>query len=158
MIRHHPLSNRYHRRRSLKREYPEAPLVGVGVVILKSDSIVLVERGKEPKAGIWTIPGGLVEVGESVRGAAYREVLEECNIPIELGDVISVVDLIKHDDSGDVQYHYVLIDFFARYVDGELEAGSDVKAVKWVSKDQLDSYDIPEITRKVIEKAFNYRR
>lgn len=138
----------------MKREYPEAPLVGVGVVIRNNDFIVLVERGKEPKKGVWAIPGGLIELGESVRGAAIREVLEECNIQIELGDIISVVDLIKHDNSGVVQYHYILIDFFAKYMDGVLKAGSDVEDAKWVSKDELDSYDIPEITRKVIEKAF----
>lgn len=138
----------------MKRDYPDAPLVGVGVVIQKNNSIVLVERGKNPKKGLWTIPGGMIELGELIQDAARREVMEECDLLIELGDVISVVDLISHDDSGLVQYHYILIDFYAKYVSGELKAASDVTKAKWVSKADLDNYDIPEITKKVIAKAF----
>ena len=138
----------------VNREYPNAPLVGVGVVVHNGESVVLVERGKAPKKGLWAVPGGLVELGESVRDAAKREVEEECGISIELGDVISVVDLINKDESGNVQFHYILIDFTARWLSGELQAASDATDAKWVGNDELDNYDIPEITRKVIAKAF----
>ncbi|MBN1351697.1 NUDIX hydrolase [candidate division KSB1 bacterium] len=138
----------------MKREYPDAPLVGVGIVIKHAHSVVLVERGQQPKMNVWTIPGGLIELGESTQEAAKREVLEECNLQIELGDIISVVDLIKKDDGGAVQYHYILIDFSATYLSGELCPASDAKDAKWVPIEELPSYDIPDITRKVIEKAF----
>lgn len=136
-----------------KRVYPQTPMVGVGVVVKRENSVLLVKRANEPKKGLWAIPGGLIKLGESVQQAAMREVLEECSISIELQDVISVVDLIDKDDEGNIKYHFVLIDFVAQYADGDLRAGSDALDAAWISLNDLDQYDIPELTRKVILKA-----
>lgn len=138
----------------MERSYPQTPLVGVGVVVRKDQHILLVKRAHEPKKGLWAIPGGLVQLGESIRQAASREVMEECSIQIQLQDVISVVDLIDKDEAGKVKFHFVLIDFLADYTAGELKPASDAAAGAWVSRAELDDYEIPEITRKVIAKAF----
>ncbi len=138
----------------MERSYPQTPLVGVGVVVRKDQHLLLVKRAHEPKKGLWAIPGGLVQLGESIRQAAIREVMEECSIQIQLQDVISVVDLIDKDEAGKVKFHFVLIDFLADYTAGELKPASDAAAGAWVSRAELDAYEIPEITRKVIAKAF----
>lgn len=138
----------------MKRNYPPVPMVGVGVVVQKDKTLLLVKRGHEPKKGLWSIPGGLIEVGESVRAAAIREVREECNIEIQLQDVISVVDLIEKDDDENVKYHFVIIDFLAKYTSGELTPGSDAADAAWVTREQLGDYDIPELTQKLLEQVF----
>jgi len=137
----------------MSREYPQTPLVGVGVVVTRGRQILLVKRGHEPGEGRWTIPGGLVELGETVREAAKREVAEECGIEIEVGDVVSVVDSIVKDNQGDTRFHFVLIDFQATHLRGELTPGSDALDARWVSPEELSGFDLPEMTRKVIEKA-----
>lgn len=138
----------------MKREYPQTPLVGVGVIVKHAERILLVKRANEPKKGLWSIPGGRVRLGESVRQAAEREVWEECQINIRLKDVVSIVDLIDKDDNGSIKYHYVLIDFVADYEKGELKAASDALDAKWVTEEMMNDFDIPDITRKVIKKAF----
>ncbi len=139
----------------MTRSYPRTPLVGVGVITFNSDrQVLLVKRGSEPAKSLWSLPGGLVELGERVRDAGIREVKEECNIDIEPLDVISVVDLILQDAEGKIKYHYVLIDYLAKFISGELKPQSDVIAAQWFSQHQLADLDIPEVTREVIEKAF----
>ncbi|MDZ7264238.1 MAG: NUDIX hydrolase [candidate division KSB1 bacterium] len=139
----------------MSRLYPSAPLVGVGVVVLNADQkILLVKRGNEPGKGLWSLPGGMVQLGERVRDAAVREVYEECNLNVEPEDVMSVVDLILKDSDGKVKYHYVLIDYFARYKAGDLTPQSDVTDADWFSLAELEQLEIPEVTRKVILKAF----
>lgn len=139
----------------MSRLYPSAPLVGVGVVVLNDDrKILLVKRGNEPGKGLWSLPGGMVQLGERVRDAAVREVYEECNLTVEPEDVMSVVDLILKDADGKVKYHYVLIDYFARYKGGDLTPQSDVSDADWFSLAELEQLEIPEVTRKVILKAF----
>jgi ADP-ribose pyrophosphatase len=135
------------------RAFPPNPLVGVGVVVQRENTVLLVKRANEPKKGLWAIPGGLIKLGESVQQAAVREVFEECSISIQLQDVISVVDLIDKDDEGKIKYHFVLIDFVAQYTGGELRADSDALDAAWVPMSELDQFDIPEITRKVISKV-----
>ncbi len=137
------------------RIYPSSPLVGVGVVIFNNDQqVVLVKRGKEPNKGLWAIPGGSVELGEPVRETAIREVREECNIEIELTDLLGVVDLILKDNDGKIQYHYILIDYLAKYKGGELTPQSDVSEAAWFKQYQIEDLDIPEVTKKILEKAF----
>lgn len=139
----------------MSRLYPSAPLVGVGVVVLNdAREILLVQRGHEPGEGLWSLPGGMVQLGERVRDAAVREVYEECNLNVEPEDVMSVVDLILKDPDGKVKYHYVLIDYFARYIGGDLTPQSDVSDANWFSQTELEQLEIPEVTRKVILKAF----
>ena len=139
----------------MSRSYPAAPLVGVGVVIYNErKQVVLIKRGNEPKKGLWAIPGGNVELGEQVSETAIREIKEECNIDIELKDLLGVVDLILKDKNGKVQYHYILIDYLAKYRSGFLKPGSDVLEAEWYFQHQLEKLDIPEVTLKILEKAF----
>lgn len=137
------------------RSYPSAPMVGVGVITFNHENkILLVKRGNEPSKGLWSLPGGLVELGERVREAGIREVKEECNIDIEPEDVISVVDLILEDSDGKIKYHYILIDYLAKYIGGELKPQSDVNDAAWFSYSEIAELNIPEVTREVLEKAF----
>src|SRR5579862_4194484 len=103
----------------MKREYPECPLVGVGAVIAEKDRVVLVKRGHAPLLGEWSIPGGMLEVGETLRQAAVREVLEETGLRVEVGELLGVFDRIVRDDNERTLYHYVLIDFLCRRIVGE---------------------------------------
>ena len=139
----------------MSRSYPTAPLVGVGVVVFNDQKqVALVKRGNEPAKGLWAIPGGKVELGEQVRETAIREVREECNIEIEPQDLLGVVDLILKDNNGKVQYHYILIDYLAKYTTGDLTPQSDATEAGWFFQHELDKLNIPELTLKVLEKAF----
>lgn len=139
----------------MNRSYPSAPMVGVGVITFNSErKVLLVKRGNEPGKGLWSLPGGMVELGERVREAGIREVKEECNIDIESEDVISVVDLILEDSDGKVKYHYILIDYLAKYIGGELKPQSDVTDAGWFSRAEIVELDVPEVTREVLDKAF----
>lgn len=139
------------------REYPSFPIPGVGIVCFQNDAVLLIQRGKEPRRGEWSIPGGAVEVGETIRAAARREFAEECGGEIELRELIDVVDLISRDDAGRVRYHYALIDFWAEWRGGELRASDDVLDARWVALNDLDAYGLPAWTRAVIEKANRIR-
>ncbi len=137
------------------RSYPSAPMVGVGVIVFNNEKkVLLVKRGNEPSKGLWSLPGGMIELGERVREAGIREVKEECNIDIEPDDVFSVVDLILEDADGKVKYHYILIDYLAKFIGGELVPQSDVMDADWFSQAQIVELDIPEVTRGVLAKAF----
>ena len=142
----------------MRREYPSAPIPSVGVVVCRGERVLLVLRGQEPSRGKWSIPGGVVEVGETVRNAARREVLEECGLEIEVGDVIDVIDSIVHDEEGKVRYHYTLIDLLATYVRGELMVGSDIDDARWVTEEELTEFDLTKLSLPVIHKALRRRR
>src|SRR5262245_22840423 len=139
------------------REYPARPVPGVGVVAFKDESVLLIQRGKEPRRGEWSIPGGAVEVGESVREAALREFREECGGEIELRELIDVVDIFSRDENGRVRYHYIVVDYWAEWQAGDPVAGSDVMAARWVPVSALEPYGLPPWTRAVIEKAATMR-
>jgi ADP-ribose pyrophosphatase YjhB (NUDIX family) len=138
---------------SESREYPARPIAAVGAIVRKGDAILLIRRGKPPGRGDWVIPGGAVEIGETWRDAARREVREECGIEVELGAIVEAVDMITRDDAGRVQYHYAIVDFAATYRGGELRAASDALDARWVPRKELASFPLPEKTRAVIEKA-----
>lgn len=135
------------------REYPVRPIPGVGVIVRRGDQVLLIQRGKEPGRGMWGLPGGAIELGETIRAAAVREVREECGIEIALGEVIDAVDILWRDDAGRAQYHYVVVDFLAQYVSGELRADSDVMDARWIAPRELNTYALPEMTRAVIAKV-----
>lgn len=135
------------------RQYPARPILGVGAVVVNGREVLVVQRGAEPGYGQWSIPGGAVELGETVREAAAREVAEECSIAIDVVDVIEVIERVMLDKDGRVEYHYVLLDFAARYKSGELRAGSDVLAARWVPVSALEGVGLPQITLAVIHKA-----
>jgi 8-oxo-dGTP diphosphatase len=137
----------------MKREYPEAPIAGVGVVVVKGDKILLVKRGKEPSQGRWGLPGGAIELGETVAQAAEREVDEECGIEIEIRDVIEVIDRVIPDDDGQIRYHYILIDLLAKYRRGDPIASSDAAEVRWVLEKELDQLELSQATSRVIRKG-----
>lgn len=133
----------------MKREYPEAPILAVGVIIRKDDpmagsQIALVRRDKEPSKGLWTFPGGAVELGETVRDAARREALEETGLHVEVGEVAAVVDNVIRDGQGRVHYHYTIIDFFAQPIGGSLQPGTDVSDTRWANLTDLDALDMTE--------------
>ncbi len=137
------------------RRYPVHPLVGVGAVILRRDRILMARRGKQPLKGWWSLPGGLLEIGESLAGAVRREVREETGLEIRPAGILEVFERIMRDASGAPEYHYVLIDYICRVTGGTLRAGDDVCAVEWVRRRDLPRLQITEGTLRVIEKAFN---
>lgn len=125
----------------MKREYPNRPLVGVGGVVVRDDGcVLLVQRGRDPGKGCWGLPGGLVELGETLAEALQRELNEECGIEIEPGEVLGVIEPRVLDEQGRVRFHYVVVDLLARYRGGELRAASDAAAARWVPPDELTAY------------------
>lgn len=136
------------------RRYPDRPMVGVGAIIIEGDRVLLVERGQAPQKGRWSLPGGLVEIGEHLKDAVRREVREETGLEIEPLSVFEVFERIMRDETGRPEYHYVLIDYLCRVRGGELRAASDARRAVWVSRADLPSYRITEGTLAVIEKVF----
>ena len=135
------------------REYPEAPRVGVGAVVLKDGHVLLVRRDRPPAAGKWSIPGGLVNLGETTDRAAVREVAEECGLRVRLRGVAGVVDRIISDPDGRVRYHYVLIDYLATPESGDLRPGSDAADCRWVPIGELDHYETTEGLTAMVARA-----
>jgi mutator protein MutT len=142
----------------MKREYPEAPLVGVGAIIIEGDRVALVKRGHAPLQGKWSIPGGVLEVGETLRKAVVREAVEETGLTVEPGELLGVFERVVPDDQGKLRYHYVLIDFLCRRVDGELVAGDDAEEVGWFRREQLAPLELARETEEVIFKGFEKAR
>jgi 8-oxo-dGTP diphosphatase len=141
------------------RRYPSHPFIGVGAVIVTAEGfVVLVQRQHEPLAGRWSLPGGAIELGESLRGAVVREVLEETGLDVDVGPIVDAVDHIVSDGSGRTEYHFVIADYLCRPVGGELRPGGDVDAVKAVAGDALDGYDLTEKAREVIRRGFELAR
>lgn len=134
------------------------PIVGVGAVIWNGhDEVVLIRRGQEPRRGEWSIPGGRLEWGESVQDAILREVREETGLTVEVAGLIDVVDSVTHDAAGLAVRHYVLIDFSANHVEGELCAGSDATEARWVPFAALNEYSLWAETYRIIETARRMR-
>jgi len=138
---------------SVQREYPEAPRVGVGTVVLRDGHVLLVRRGGAPAQGKWSIPGGLVELGETTEAAAIREVEEECGLRVRLLGLAGVIDRITRDAEGRVRYHYVLVDYAAVPESGITRAGSDAAEVRWVPVGELDRYETTDGLAAMIERA-----
>lgn len=136
------------------RRYSQRPLLGVGALIIEGDRIVLVERAKDPLKGWWSIPGGLIELGERVADAVRREVREETGLEVEPGGLHEIYERLIHEADGKLEYHYVLLDYICRVTGGALAASSDASRAAWVSADQLQEYRLTEGTLAVIERAF----
>jgi 8-oxo-dGTP diphosphatase len=126
----------------VKRLYPDQPIVGVGAVIIKDGKIALIKRGNEPARGKWTIPGGLVELGESPEKAVVREAKEETGLDVENPSLIDVVSNVDLDEMGKVKYHYVIIDYFVHMKNGTAQAASDAAELRWVPLDEVEGYDL----------------
>jgi 8-oxo-dGTP diphosphatase len=140
------------------RAYPDRPIVGVGAVIVSDDRVLLVRRANEPLKGEWSLPGGAVEVGETLRAAVAREVLEETGLEVEVGPVVEVLDRIRLDSERRVEYHYVLIDYLCRPTGGSLACASDAEEVVWAGLDELGDYRVAESAVAVVRKALTLAR
>ena len=139
------------------RRYPKRPLVGVGALIFQRGRILMAQRGKEPLKGWWSLPGGALEIGESLDSAVRREVLEETGLKVKPLKVIEIFERIMRDEKGVPEYHYVLIDYFCRVTGGTLTPADDVSRAEWVPRASLGDYKITEGTLPVIQKAFRER-
>jgi 8-oxo-dGTP diphosphatase len=140
------------------RQYPERPIVGVGAVIVEAGKVLLVKRRYEPLAGRWSIPGGTLELGETLEAGVAREMREETGLVIEVGPVIEVFDRIMFDADRRVRYHFVLVDYLCWPIGGDLQAGSDVDDAVLVDPDSLDAYDLTAKAQAVIARALQLDR
>lgn len=140
------------------RRYPEHPLLGVGALIFEDGRILMAQRGKPPLMGQWSLPGGLVETGESLENAVRREVLEETGLEVKPLGVLEIFERIMRNADGEPEYHYVLLDYVCRVTGGTLRAGDDASRVEWFARRALKDLHITEGTLVVIEKGFRNRR
>jgi len=140
----------------MQREFPTSPLIGVGAVVVDRGRVLLVRRGREPLKGQWSIPGGLLEVGEPLVTGVAREVLEETGLAVEPVELIELLDRI-HSEDGRVRYHYVIADYLCRVTGGTLQAGSDADEVRWTERPEWNSHSalkLDPITTRVIEAGW----
>ncbi len=135
------------------RRYPERPIVGVGGVVIEGDRVLLVKRANEPLKGEWSLPGGAVEIGEALEAAVAREVLEETGLTVRVGPVVDVVDSVRRDGDGRVEYHFVIVDYVCTVRDGIAVAASDAAEVAWAQLDTLAEYRLSDLALKVIHRA-----
>ncbi len=138
----------------MSREYPERPVAAVGAVVVDNGKVLLIRRGKPPRPGQWSLPGGGQELGESYIEAAIREAREETGLAIEVLGLIDVVDSITRDESGRVRFHYLLADVVARPVGGTLQAGGDASEARWFSSEEVFALPLWSETIRVIRKGF----
>lgn len=137
----------------MSREFPDHPRVGVGAVVLHRGRVLLVRRGRPPAAGRWSLPGGLVDLGETTAEAVRRELREECGIGVRLGGVAGVVDRVTRDPDGRVRYHYVLVDYLAFPDSDQVVAGSDAAECRWVPLDELERLEVTEGLADMVRRA-----
>lgn len=141
-----------------ERIYPSRPLVGVGAVVWDGYRVLLERRGQPPAQGSWSLPGGLVNVGETTEDAVRREVREECGIEVTVGPVLGIFEPIVRDPDGRVRYHYVVVDYLAYHPGGEVQAGDDAAELAWVAPEDLDSYALLPATQQMIASALAVQR
>jgi len=140
--------------RGTKREYPDHPLVGVGAVAIEKGKILLVKRAFEPGTGKWSVPGGLVELGEKLSEACEREAEEETGLKVQVLELINVFDMIDKDESGRVRYHYVLADFLVKPISGKLKANEEVTELKWYTREETKNLDMTKTARRALDELF----
>jgi 8-oxo-dGTP diphosphatase len=138
----------------MNREYPDRPFVGVGAVIVEGSRVVLIRRGRAPAAGEWSIPGGVMEIGETVREAVVREVREETGLVVKPGELLGVFDRLLRDEDNRARYHYVLIDFLCQRMDEELRAVGDAAEAGWFTWEEVCKLSLPGDTADVIRAGF----
>jgi len=140
------------------REYPERPIVGVGGVIIAGERALLIKRGHPPLMGEWSIPGGTLELGETLLEGVARELAEETGMEVRVLDLIEVFERVFRDDAGKARYHFVILDYLCEVVSGDARAGSDVTDVAWVSEPELERYSLTPTATRVIRRAFQMSR
>jgi 8-oxo-dGTP diphosphatase len=143
---------------TVRREYPERPLVGVGGVVIHNERVLLIRRGSAPLEGEWSIPGGMLEIGETILEGVQRELLEETAIEVKVLDLIEVFERLTRDEAGKLKYHFVILDYLCEAVRGEARAGSDVTDVAWEQEAELNAYSLTPTATRVIQKAFEMAR
>src|ERR1022692_3156219 len=141
----------------MAREYPDNPLVGVGAVIVQDHRVLLIRRGTPPLLGEWSLPGGVLECGETLREAVVREAREETGLAVESGAMLGVYERVIRGEQERVRYHYVLIDFLCRPLSGDLRAGSDAADVRWFTRDELPALNLAYDANDVVLKGLSRR-
>lgn len=141
---------------SSPKEYPAHPALAVGAVVFKDNRVLLVKRGNPPARGVWAIPGGSVELGETLKTAAEREIFEETGIVIKAGEPVFSFESIHRDDKNRVRFHYYIIDLAASYISGEPTPGDDAVDVGWISRETLGRLNVNPFTRKLLHQTFNF--
>jgi ADP-ribose pyrophosphatase len=144
------------RRLQHKNDYPGNPRVAVGAVVFKNDAVLLVRRGQPPSENVWAIPGGRVEIGETLQEAAEREMLEETGITIRAGKPVYTFDVIERDGTGKIKFHYVIVDLAADYVTGEPAPGDDAVEARWVSSQEINDLQVSAATMKLLKTRFGF--
>ena len=140
----------------LKNDYPDLPRVAVGAIVFKDKYVLLVRRANPPSRDIWAIPGGRIQIGESLQQAAEREILEETGVRIRAGDPVFTFDYIDRDDAGKVRFHYVIVDMIADYLGGDPQPGDDAADARWVSAAELKKLKVSAMTRKLLNAQFGF--
>lgn len=135
----------------MRREYPLRPIIGIGAIIVCDGRILMVKRGSEPGKGKWSVPGGIVELGETVRETVVREVKEECGLDVETDGLIDVVDNIIRDENGKIRYHFVILDFFVKVKGGTLKL-DEVLDARWVPLEEAEKYDLTKTFRAFLQR------
>jgi|SRR5579884_839954 len=139
----------------MERIYPVRPWIGVGVIVVRDGKVLLVQRGKEPGKGLWAVPGGMVDLGESIKEGAAREAKEETGLDVEVGEVYWVADAIRRDDQGRIVYHNVLVDYLATAPTGQPVCGDDAADVRWIGPDDVESLPLTPSMYPLLEKLFD---
>jgi ADP-ribose pyrophosphatase len=136
--------------------YPARPFVAVGAVVFNDGKVLLIRRAKPPAENEWAIPGGSVEIGESLRDAAEREIFEETGVTIRALEPVYTFDVIERDANGKIRFHYVIVDLTAEYIRGIPKAGDDVSAARWISSDEVATINIHARTRELLKSKFHF--
>lgn len=141
-----------------KRQYPQKPAVAVAGIVFQDGRILIVRRGREPSKGLWTLPGGNLKIGESIRDGLVREILEETGLIVTVNTLVEVVESIHYDTSDEVQYHYVILDYLCTIEKGRLRPASDIEDCQFIEHEKLVEFQLAGTTREVIEKALTMRK
>ncbi len=137
-------------------EYPDTPVVAVGAIVVRDGRVLLVRRGQPPSEGLWAIPGGCVELGETLQEAAEREIREETGLTICARDPVYTFDVIRRTEAGRIRFHYVIVDLMADYVKGDLQPGDDAREARWVAPGELGELPVNQTTLEILEKVVDF--
>jgi ADP-ribose pyrophosphatase YjhB (NUDIX family) len=140
----------------LNREYLNFPIISAGGVIIIDGKILIIKRKNEPESGKWTIPGGVINIGEKIKDGLKREIFEETGLNVDIRNLLDIVEKIIEDNQGGIKYHYVIADYLCEYVSGDIKASSDALEVKLISPDDIDRFELCNGTKRIIEMALNY--